>query len=287
MTVLDELNIRDLRPKLAMVKSNSRRPRRLPVNGATIHYNGPALSFFPNPERELRFVIETDVREHQKRLGADSLQYHFVVLSDGSIWQTRDLDLIAWHCGNITGNEQSIAIHLPLGKGQEPQPEQWASVVRLLDGLRLDYGFARSAVVGHNEWPRGKGEARPNSIYVVLPKQSECPGPLVHCLVAAYRLIDQNQVAEPPKKDKDTKHKKTTETWVALWKIPVRLAPRTHYEDGREVPITGWLMVGDEFEVDFIQADGDAQEIKGDRRWLHLASGLGFTWIRNARKKNN
>lgn len=270
MSALAALNVRDLRPRLAVKEADSRRRRRLPVNGATLHYNGPALPFFPNPDRELRFVIDTDVKEHQKRIGADSLQYHFVVLSDGAIWQTRDLDLIAWHCGNATGNEQSIAIHLPLGKGQEPRPAQWAATVRLLDALRLDYGFERSAVVGHNEWPRYKGAAKPNPKYVLLPKQSECPGPLVHYLVAEYRL---------------TQDKPATETWVALWSAPVRQAPRTHFEDGREVPIAGWLTAGEEFEVDLVKADGDAQEVKGERRWLHLANGLGFTWLPNARKK--
>lgn len=270
MSALAALNVRDLRPLLAVQEADSRRERRLPINSATLHWNGPALPFFPNPAKELAFVVRVDVLEHQRRIGADSLQYHFVVLSDGAIWQSRELSFIAWHCGNATGNEQSIAIHLPLGKGQRPTEAQWRSVVALLDALRADYKFDRSAVYGHNEWPRIKGAAQPSSTYRLLPKQSECPGPIVHSLVVEYRLAPTQPAVE---------------TWVALWRAPIRQAPRVRFEDGQEVPIAGWLEPGQEFEVDVVKADGDAQEIRGDKRWLHLASGLGFVWLPNARKK--
>lgn len=270
MSALSALLVRDLRPLLAVRSSASRRVRRLPVNGATLHYNGPALPFFPNPARELDFVVRVDVPEHQKRIGADSLQYHFVVLSNGEIWQTRDLNLVAWHCGNTTGNEQSIAIHLPLGVGQQPTGVQWRAVGALLDALRADYGFGRDAVVGHNEWPRTNGAARPSPVYRVMPSQSECPGPLVHRLIAEYRAATD---------------KPATETWVAIWRCPIRQAPRVTFEDGGAVPIAGWLNPGQEFEVDLVKTDGDAQEVRGDRRWLHLANGLGFVWLPNCRKK--
>ena len=110
------LTIYDLRPQLSVVNSpNCRRKRSGTVTSVTLHYNGPAVGVFGNPKLELRHVIEIDVPNHQQRIHADSLMYHFVVLSDGSIWQTRDLELQAWHCRNFDGNEYSLAVHLPLG----------------------------------------------------------------------------------------------------------------------------------------------------------------------------
>lgn len=161
MSALARLRINDLRPRLS-VKPNppgfvkkgiiSRRKRRGPIDSATVHYNGPAVSAFGNVTRELAHVINIDVPNHQSRIGADSLMYHFVVFSDGSLWQTRDLDLIAWHCAHPYGNEHSIAIHLPIGGNQQPTAAQLASLSALLDALGRDYNFPRSAVRGHQEW---------------------------------------------------------------------------------------------------------------------------------------
>lgn len=157
MSALTSLGLHDLRPRLS-VKPNppgymiSRRDRRGPVIGATVHYNGPRLGVAGNPTAEINFVVNTDVPNHQQRIGADSLQYHFVIPSDGSIWQTRDLNLIAWHCRHNLGNEQHLAIHLPIGEGQKPTPAQVVALDRLLDALQADYGFKRTAVKGHQEW---------------------------------------------------------------------------------------------------------------------------------------
>jgi hypothetical protein len=273
MTALSKLHIKDIRSRLWRKHSTSYRPRSAPVIGATIHYNGPALPFFPNPERELRFVINVDHPYHQKHLGADGLQYHFVVLSNGEIYQTRNLSIIAWHCGNQTGNEQSIAIHLPLGQGQDARPEQWAATERLLDALGEDYGFDRSEVVGHNEWPRSRGSAKPSETYRLLPKQSACPGPLLHLRLSKYRAGEPIEPLTVP-----------LSRWVLLWDCPVRQAPRVHFEDGTSVPIALWLKAGDVIDVDLVKSDGDAQEWLGDKRWLHLATGAGFIWAANARQ---
>lgn len=278
MSALSSLTIHDLRPRLEVKPiadglDNIRRPRRGPVIGATLHYNGPALAFVPDPARELNFVVNTDTAEHQKRIGGDSLMYHFVVLSDGQIWQTRNLEYPAWHCGNSIGNERSLAVHLPIGGNQQPTAVQWLSVERLLDALAADYGFTRADVVGHNEWPRVTGAARPSATYRVLPKQSGCPGRAVHTKLVEYRA---GKPANQPSR----------ETWVSLWHAPVRQAPRVSFDNGLPVPIAGWLTPGQEVEVDLLKSDGDAQEIKGVREWLHLANGLGFVWRPNCEKKD-
>ena len=174
MSALSRLNIHDLRPRLS-VKPNpagyplSRRPRTGPVKGVVIHYNGPALPFRPNPQAELDFVVRVDTPNHQQRIGMDSLAYHFVVLSDGAIWQSRALEYIAWHAGNFEANEHYLAIHLPLGGDQDATPEQWAAVEALIAALRADYGFGRDRVTGHQEW-----------------SATACPGRLMAC-VLAYR----------------------------------------------------------------------------------------------------
>src|SRR5579859_3568289 len=119
---LSKLTINDLRPRLSVVPNPpelvvrgiiSRRKRRGPVLGATIHYNGPELSFRTNDEAVLNFIVNVDCPNHQQRIGMDSLAYHFVVLNSGAIWQTRDLELISWHCAHPVGNESTLAIHCP------------------------------------------------------------------------------------------------------------------------------------------------------------------------------
>lgn len=178
MSALAQLRINDLRPRLS-VKPNppelvkrgiiSRRKRKGPIKGAVIHYNGPRVPFFPNAAREREFVVNVDCPNHQARIGGDSLMYHFIVLSDGSIWQTRDIDFIAWHAAHPEANEYYVAIAMVLGEGQDATPAQWASVAALLAALRADYGFGRSNVTGHQEWSK-----------------TACPG-LLQARVRAYR----------------------------------------------------------------------------------------------------
>jgi hypothetical protein len=124
------LGITDVRDRLSVVASSPagcRRARNAPVASATLHYNGPPVGVFGRPQAELYHVIAIDTPNHQARIGADSLQYHLVVLSDGSIYQTRDLTYQAWHCANQQGNETSLAVHLPLGGLQDATDAQWRS----------------------------------------------------------------------------------------------------------------------------------------------------------------
>ena len=41
------------------------------------------------------------------------------------------------------------------------------------------------------------------------------------------------------------------------------------------------IPVGEVVDVDLVKTDGDAETIRGDNRWLHLASGEGFAWAGN------
>lgn len=162
---------------------------------ATIHYEGSkAMPVDPVKERRL---LANDAAYHiQKNWGSDprkpvygnGLMYHFNVLSDGSILQSRELDEVLWHCGNKTGNANSIAIHLPIGGAQQPTRDQLNALWALCDGLIEKYNWAgRHHIFGHCEWPRANGPARLSRIYRPLAGQSLCPGRVVHTLLSAYR----------------------------------------------------------------------------------------------------
>lgn len=265
MSRLRELAIKDLRPRLQVVAAKTRIRRPGPPTSGTLHYNGPALPFYPNAARELAFVVGVDTPYQIKNIPADSLQYHYVVLSDGQIWQTRDLDLIAAHCGNATGNVYSLAVHLTLGERQAPTPQQWLSFCVLAEALSAEYNFPREAWYGHNEWPRKRGAVSPSEMYRLLTDQSACPGPILHKLLAAFR----RPVVVPTRKPTETR-------WWLKWRAPVRQAPQV------TAPVAGYIEANAIIAVDLVKSDGDAQEWKGDRRWLHLADGRGFIWVGNA-----
>jgi hypothetical protein len=106
------LGITDVRDSLSVVASTPagcRRARNAPVASATLHFNGPPVGVFGKPQAELYHVIAIDTPNHQARIGADSLQYHLVVLSDGSIYQTRDLAYAG------------VALRQPTGQRDQPR----------------------------------------------------------------------------------------------------------------------------------------------------------------------
>ncbi len=224
MSALSTLNVHDLRPRLAPLTkaSGMHRNRRGAVTSATVHYNGPAMGAFGNPQRELDFIVNVDVKNHQDRIGADNLCYHFAVLSDGQIWQTRSLELVAWHSANAEGNEHSIAVHLPLGLGQVPTAAQITALYRLLAALGQDYGFARAAVKGHGEWSNFHHTA--------------CPGGLVMTVVRAYRAGLAVQRVR-----------------VTTNVLNIRQGANTSY------PIAGQLHLGDVVEVDGTKDEGQGK----------------------------
>jgi hypothetical protein len=240
-----DLHIVDIRDRLSVKPSTPagcRRARVGAVSGATLHYNGPPVSAFGRPGAELRHVIEVDTPNHQQRLGADSLQYHLVVLSNGAIYQTRDLNYQAWHCGVFDGNEHHIAIHLPLGGAQDATTAQWASTIALFEAVLKVYRLpSRSAIKAHLEW-----------------KATACPGkPLMARLNAwrsgevytggVYHIVDDVACANVREGPGRT--------------FPIAL-------DGKAV-----LYPGDTFDADAV-VEGEA--IGGDARWYHWRTGIGF-----------
>lgn len=260
---LSALNIRDLRPQLS-VRPNpagyrpSRVPRGGPPTSGTLHYNGPPVSVFGNAAAELQHVINI-VPYHQARIGHDSLAYHAVVLSDGTIWQTRDWGLQCWHCANSMGNRLSIAVHLPVGGTQQPTAPQWLAFTALADAMCREWNFDRLHWYGHCEWPYDSGRAAlAHDHYYSAPGQSACPGSVLWWMLDRWRRTGAG--AEPA-------------TGYQVWQIAyddsnIRQRPAVRDYLGA-VPIAGVLKRGQHIQVDAIK-HGQIIGANGGQ-WLHMA----------------
>jgi hypothetical protein len=79
----------------------------------TIHYNGPEVPGHRQSGEGLMEQLQIDLRWQTQPgwssvpIGADGLQYHFIIGADGEVYQTRDENAMLWHCGNKTGNDES------------------------------------------------------------------------------------------------------------------------------------------------------------------------------------
>lgn len=183
MSALARLTMVDLRARLPRASWNIGKRQTAPLS-LTLHYNGPPVADRSRAGELAQLVA--DARWQMRPgwggswRGGDGLQYHFAVLSDGTIGQTRDLAAELWHCANETGNESSLAIHLPLGGAQDATAAQWAAFCALADALIVDFdlgGRSRRAVLGHREWPRLDGKP-----------QSACPGPVLMRRLDVWRV---------------------------------------------------------------------------------------------------
>lgn len=236
-TALTKLGIIDFRAELA--RASWSRPARRATRYATVHYNGPAVKAFGYPRGELD-QLWFDARYHMRAdvLGADGLQYHAAITSDGNIYQCRDWSLSLWHCGNTIGNAESVSIHLPLGGNQIATERQRASLRRLLEALRADYGFDRANVRNHSEW-----------------KNTQCPGNYLRQWVSDYRTEKQ---AAP------------LEWFETVVNANCRSAPAM----SGDVKVIEVTPAGTVFGVDAIIEDGEAY--RGERAYVHRADGIGF-----------
>jgi hypothetical protein len=244
----------DLRDKLPR-SGWSIGPREGNPTGATLHYNGPPVAAFGNVAGEIQ-QLAVDARYHmrvpsQGGMGADGIQYHYAVLSDGTVCQLRDETAILWHCANAVGNRAHLSIHLPLGGAQAPTGAQWAAATALFDQLIARYGWAgRGAIVGHREWPRSDGKP-----------QKSCPGPIVFRMLQLWR------------------GQQTSQCRVAYSGSRVRQGPGQQFKQATNAhgqPIA--LDRGAVVTVDAI-VTGEAPQGSHDKRWAHLATGAGFVHL--------
>jgi len=210
----------------------------------TLHYNGPEVAN-RTPRGELA-QLTADANYHMRPggvgapQGADGLQYHYAVISDGTIYQCRADTAVLWHSGNAVGNAQSLSIHVPIGGQQDATPAQWAAVTSLFDWLRGRYAIPIERVVGHSAW-----------------KPTDCPGPRLTPRLSAWRQ------ASPATR---VQARGVARVDTAVYEAPsptarIALAGKAH------------LSVGQAMDVDAILVGAPAL---GDVRWLHRADGLGF-----------
>lgn len=251
MSALQTLNLLDLRADLPRATWSIGRQAR--KTSATLHYNGPAVAAAGDRAAEIQQLV-ADARYHMRPnafgpgAAGDGIQYHFAILSDGTICQLRDLDAVLWHCANSAGNTGSIAIHLPLGVGQTPASIQWRRTTELFTALGVDYGYsARQQTRGHTEWPKFDGQGRqvPNSA---------CPGDILMGLLRQWRTRAVYRVR-------------------AADGLNVRQGPSSDFP---RAIIDGQPRVypfGHVFDIDKI-VEGEA--VRGDPRWGHLSNGEGF-----------
>lgn len=173
-TLFETIQVVDLRPHLnpplpEAPYNNKPQGKRERTTCVVLHYNGP-----PAPARaggsmeEIIRWIDDDIRpNHIGRIGADGVQYHLWISTDGTLYQLRDLDDLLWHCGNGKGNEEGLALHIPIGGAQEPNIQQTTTMQQVFYAAIRWYQLSGpDAVFGHRELGA-----------------SECPGTnLMRCL---------------------------------------------------------------------------------------------------------
>lgn len=148
-------DMRDLRPRLPVRPSLSRTIRSLPVRGITLHYFGVGAAKEYSPEVELNTLISAAKYHQSWKVPADSLQYHFAITSDGTVWRTRDENLIAWHAGQAMPNNQDFAVIMPLYL-LPPTNQQVLSWERLWWAITEVYGLVPENVTPHSRWTNTK-----------------------------------------------------------------------------------------------------------------------------------
>lgn len=222
----------------------------------TLHWNGPAVL----PSRQTGDGLLVQIRDvdasWQMRPGwsntpdgADGLQYHYVVDPlTGAIYLTRNPDAMLWHCAHPEGNARSVAVHVPIGKGQAITNAGWAGCARLFEALIAAYDLAsRDITYGHREW-----------------SSTDCPGPSLWGRLLGWRA--RTDVPNPYQPGAYTVAK--AYPWV-------RTAPAIG-SDNRALKPNGThylFPVGGAFPVKAIVI-GDA--VGGNPFWAHHESEIGF-----------
>lgn len=222
----------------------------------TLHYNGPPSEApgiaVRGQEAMVRYLSGIAEFHMGKYLGADGIQYNLCVDAVGRIFYLRTIGPELWHCGNPTGNRNSIAIHVPIGGDQRPTDVQWNALTYIFKTYNIP-------VVQHREWQRSRGG------YVLddLDRNgTSCPGVPLRSLLLQYRsdqhsvgdryivAFDGSRVREGPGTN-----------------FPVALKGKSGFPDG--------LMLNRNMVV-MSDAVVNGSPVGGNPVWIHLATGEGF-----------
>lgn len=246
MLGFDHIDIRDQLPR-----RDWRIGARASTTSITWHYNGPAVASERQYGAGLIAQLAADAAWQMRPgwggtvNGAPHLMYHLVIASDGRVYQTADLAEILWHCAHQDGNSAGLALHFPLGEGQQPSTAQMISAIRVSEALRARYAIPLNRTLGHLEWKHA----------------TACPGPNLMTHLIEYRSHLAPRVVATPTTAGLRRFQLTCAT-----KANVRQGPGTSY------PIAGTLKSGTILFIDVEKPGG----------WLHMAkveheqADLGF-----------
>ena len=266
MTYLSDFGVVDIRAKLPRAKWDI--GVRQATTSLTWHYNGPSVPADRQFGDGLLAQLIGDAR-YQMRPGwggtvngADGLMYHLVVAADGTVYQTRDLEALLWHCAHADGNAKGLALHFPLGTGQAPTPAQLGSATRITTALCARYGIPLNRVLGHLEWRH----------------MTACPGYILQGHIQSFRAGARPYIVPT-----------VVPAGIRRWRIRadlgdvarVRQKPARFEANGLEVPIAARLKPDTLVYVDAIK---QGETIEGKSDWVHMAkivheqADLVFLW---------
>ena len=170
------------------------RPRSRPLSSASflvVHHSD--FSAAPGPQAILDY--------HRGPAGFADIGYHFVVASDGTVFEARPIDRVGAHAGisveqrrhrRHDPDEDAIGIVLDGSfEHERPPPAQVAAMTRLLRDLRARYQIPARRIIGHRDVKARIVEAHGLTF---AGSTTVCPGDAAFDVIAALRLL-----SEPPR----------------------------------------------------------------------------------------
>lgn len=119
------------------------------IKRLTLHHTGEHLSSSGLHDTE---VIQRIERYHAEHLGWAAIGYHFLVGTNGTVYEGRPIQWQGAHCGG-DNNRHNIGVtvigHFDL---QLPNSRQIAGLTQLLNGLRSQYRIPTRECYGHRDW---------------------------------------------------------------------------------------------------------------------------------------
>lgn len=202
----------------------------------TLHYNGPHVKGFGNPDQEweqIRFDAKYHIGKNWSNVPGiivrgDGIMYHGYTDSAGRHYQLRDYGDVLYHCGSAEGNTKSISWHVPIGDQQRCTLKQEFALNELFDYFAGLWYIDPVNFKGHKDW-----------------KPTLCPGN-AYVILTSWKL----------------NHRHTYNTYVTTANLNVRQQPN---DDLIHNPIAGQIPKGTTIYTDAISGN-----------WLHLASEWGF-----------
>jgi N-acetyl-anhydromuramoyl-L-alanine amidase len=104
--------------------------------------------------------LDWDAHPYFQYIRGMQVSSHFLIARDASLWQFVSCDQRAWHAGASTFrgqnncNDYSIGIEMEGLEGHAFEPAQYASLVRLCQGLQAQYPIEH--IVGHEHIAPGR-----------------------------------------------------------------------------------------------------------------------------------